>query len=123
MIKGVLGNGYKGVQSVLEVTLVLAPLLWPWGRTPQLGHNELQGELLNPEGQPVVYMEMLGGAGFAKREERKGRGGGRAGALDSELKAVDVTSLKQVGQLRQGRTRCWVTPRGGHFSERGGWGH
>lgn len=83
----------------------------------------MEGELLNSEGQPVIYMEMLGGVGFAKQEERKGRGGGRAGALHLELKAVDMTSLKQVGQLWQGRTRCWVTPRAGHFSERGGWGH
>ena len=46
----------------------------------------MEGELLNPEGPPVIYTEMLGGAGFAEQE------GGRAGALDLELKAVDVTS-------------------------------
>ena len=47
----------------------------------------MEGELLNPEGQPVIYTEMLGGAGFTEQE------GGRAGALDLELKAVDVTSI------------------------------
>lgn len=32
----------------------------------------MEGELLNPEGQPVIYMEMLGGAGFAEQEGGQG---------------------------------------------------
>ena len=53
MIKGVLGNGYKGVQSVLEVTLVLAPLLWPWYKDshlwPGAGLSRMRG-WCNPGG-------------------------------------------------------------------------
>ena len=32
-----LGNGYRGAQSALEVTLVLAPFLWPWYGTRTCG--------------------------------------------------------------------------------------
>lgn len=69
----------------------------------------MEAELLSPEGQPIVYMEMLGGAGFIKQEESKGRGRGRAGALDLEHQTRGSTPAGEDSVL--GDPQSWSLQR------------
>ena len=60
-IRGAFSNGYKGAQTISEVTLTLRSHLWPWARIPQAPAGPLVLSCaLVEEGLPAQSHRALG---------------------------------------------------------------